>query len=53
MLEKRHIREIKPNNPRQIREGEKQAEKYKKEMEDAKKGPHTTEVSPYDPSFYE
>ncbi|MCW0410567.1 hypothetical protein NB709_000443 [Xanthomonas sacchari] len=48
----RHIREIKPNNPRQIRLGERQVRRYKEEMEKETGEPHTTEVSPYDPEKY-
>jgi RHS repeat-associated protein len=48
-----HIREIKPDNPRAIKQGEKQVQGYKQEMEQAKGRPHTTEVSPYNPSKYE
>ncbi len=52
--EKRHIREIKTDNPRQMKLGEKTVQDYKKEMDSAKPGkPHTTEVSPYDPKKYE
>jgi hypothetical protein len=47
-----HIREIKPNNPRQIRNGEKQVREYRKEMEEETGKPHTGEVSPYDPDKY-
>lgn len=47
-----HIREIKPDNPRQTRAGQKQVEKYRKEMEAATKRRHTTEVTPYDPKKY-
>lgn len=47
-----HIREIKPDNPRQIKAGEKQVEQYRKEMEKATGRPHTGEVSPYDPKNY-
>jgi RHS repeat-associated protein len=48
-----HIREIKPDNPREIKRGEKQLEGYKKEMECETGRSHTTEVTPYDPSKYE
>lgn len=47
-----HIREIKPNNPRQLRSGQKQVEGYRKEMEQKTGRPHTTEVTPYDPDKY-
>jgi hypothetical protein len=50
--EKGHIREIKPNNQRALRHGEKQVQNYKKEMEQATGRPHTTEVTPYDPTKY-
>ena len=39
-----HIREIKPNNPRGVRSGEKQLQGYKQEMEGATGKPHTTEL---------
>jgi RHS repeat-associated protein len=42
-----HIREIKPNNPRQTKAGRKQLEGYKKEMDAAKKRDHTTELTLY------
>jgi len=48
-----HIREIKPDNPRAIREGQKQVEGYRKEMESATGKPHTSEVSTYDPKKYQ
>ena len=48
-----HIREIKPDNPRAIRQGEKQVEGYRREMEEAAGRPHTGEVTPYDPKKYE
>jgi hypothetical protein len=44
---KAHIREIKPGNPRQVKAGEKQLQRYKQEMEAAKKKPHTTELTTY------
>lgn len=47
-----HIREIKPNNPRQLRSGQKQVDGYRKEMEQKTGRPHTTEVTPYDPDKY-
>jgi len=43
----RHIREIKPNNPRGLREGEKQVEEYKQEMEEVTGEKHSTEITPY------
>jgi hypothetical protein len=48
-----HIREIKPDNPRALRDGQKQVDGYRKEMENATGRPHTTEVSPYDPAKYQ
>ena len=48
-----HIREIKPDNPRALRAGERQVEGYKKEMDQATGRSHTTEVTPYDPRKYE
>ena len=50
---KGHIREIKPNNPRAVCQGEKQVERYRQEMEKATGRPHTGEVSPYDAKKYE
>ncbi len=50
--DKAHIREIKPDTPRAIRQGEKQVQGYKDEMEGATGRAHTTEVSPYDPDKY-
>ncbi len=47
-----HIREIKSNNPRQVKAGEKQVEQYRQEMENATGRPHTGEVSTYDPKNY-
>lgn len=47
-----HIREIKPDNPRQIKAGEKQVEQYRQEMENATGRPHTGEVNTYDPKKY-
>lgn len=47
-----HIREIKPNNPRQLRSGQKQVDGYRKEMEKKTGRSHTTEVTPYDPDKY-
>lgn len=47
--EKGHIREIKPDNPRGVRAGEKQLERYKTEMEEATGKPHTTELTKYPP----
>jgi hypothetical protein len=47
-----HIREIKPDNPRQLKAGESQVGAYKQEMEQATQKPHTTEVTPYDPNKY-
>ncbi len=47
-----HIREIKPNNPRQLRAGQRQVDGYRKEMEQKTGRPHTTEVTPYDPDKY-
>lgn len=47
-----HIREIKPNNPRQLRTGQRQVDGYRKEMEQKTGRPHTTEVTPYDPDKY-
>jgi RHS repeat-associated protein len=47
-----HIREIKPNNPRQKNQGQKQVDAYRKEMEKVTGRPHTGEVTPYDPSKY-
>jgi hypothetical protein len=44
----RNIREIKPNNPRAIKQGQKQLEQYKKEMEESTGKPHTTELTTYD-----
>lgn len=37
-----HIREIKPNNARGEKTGQRQLERYQKEMEGATKRPHTT-----------
>jgi len=50
--ENAHIREIKPNNARAVRQGEKQVEGYRQEMEAATGRPHTAEVSTYDPENY-
>ena len=49
----KHIREIKPDNPRQLKKGQAQVEEYRKQMEEATGEKHTTEVTPYDPSKYE
>ena len=45
--DKAHIREIKPDNPRGKRAGQKQLERYKAEMEKATGRPHTTELTNY------
>jgi hypothetical protein len=50
--EEAHIREIKPDNPRAVRQGAKQVEGYRQEMEAATGRPHTAEVSTYDPAKY-
>jgi len=50
--EQAHIREIKPDNPRAIKQGQKQAEGYKDGMEAKTGRPHTTEVTPYNPRKY-
>lgn len=47
--EKGHIREIKPDNPRGVRAGGKQLDRYKTEMENATGRPHTTELTKYPP----
>ena len=44
-----HIREIKPDNARQERAGNRQLERYKKAMEKATDKPHTTELTKYKP----
>jgi hypothetical protein len=51
--EKAHIREIKTDNPSELRRGAKTVEEYRREMEKATQRPHTTEVTPYDPKKYE
>jgi RHS repeat-associated protein len=43
--DKAHIREIKPDNSRGERSGQKQLDRYRKEMEDATGRPHTTELT--------
>jgi hypothetical protein len=48
-----HIREIKPDNARALKQGEKQVQGYKQEMEQATGRPHTTEVTPYNPAKYD
>jgi RHS repeat-associated protein len=45
--DKAHIREIKPDNARGERTGRRALERYKKEMDDATKRPHTTELTKY------
>ena len=45
--EKAHIREIKPDNPRGERSGQRQLERYKTEMENSTGRPHTTELTTY------
>lgn len=44
-----HIREIKPDNPRGEKSGNKQLGRYKDEMEKATGRPHTTELTKYKP----
>ncbi|MGH9344999.1 MAG: RHS repeat-associated core domain-containing protein, partial [Terriglobia bacterium] len=44
-----NIREIKPDNPRGERTGNRQLERYKKAMEKATGRPHTTELTKYKP----
>ncbi len=45
--DKAHIREIKPDNARGESSGLRQLDRYKKEMENATKRPHTTELTKY------
>jgi RHS repeat-associated protein len=45
--DKAHIREIKPNNARGTKAGQKQLQDYKKEMDKEKKKSHTTELTTY------
>ena len=47
--EKGHIREIKPDNARGEKSGQKQLSRYKAEMEKATGKPHTTELTKYPP----
>jgi hypothetical protein len=51
--EQANIREIKPNNPRAIKQGQKQVEGYKAEKETETGRPHTTEVTRYNPNKYQ
>jgi RHS repeat-associated protein len=46
--DKAHIREIKPNNARGEKSGQKQLQGYKKEMDAATGKNHTTELTKYD-----
>jgi hypothetical protein len=45
--DKAHIREIKPDNPRGERNGQRQLTKYKTGMDNATGRPHTTELTKY------
>ncbi len=45
---KAHIREIKPNNARGHKAGQKQLQGYKTEMDNATGKKHTTELTTYD-----
>jgi len=45
--DKRHIREIKPDNARGEKAGQKQLKRYKKEMDKTRGKPHTTELTKY------
>lgn len=48
--DKAHIREIKPNNARGRKAGQKQLKGYKKEMDKETGKKHTTELTTYDKS---
>jgi hypothetical protein len=47
--DKRHIREIKPDNARGEKTGQKQLDRYKAEMDQTPRKPHTTELTKYPP----
>ncbi len=47
-LRRRHVKELKPNNPRAIRRGEKQAQGYAEEFQQEHGGVWTWEVETYD-----
>lgn len=46
--EKKDVKELKPNNPRAIKRGEKQVEKYRRELEDKHGGQWTGQVDTYE-----
>jgi len=47
-FEQKHVKELKPNNPRAVKRGEKQVEPYRKELQKEHKGDLTSSVETYD-----
>lgn len=47
--EKKDVKELKPNNPRAIKRGEKQVETYRRELEEWRGGEWTGQVETYEP----
>ena len=47
-FEQKHVKELKPNNPRAVKRGEKQVEPYRKELQEEHKGDWTSSVETYD-----
>lgn len=45
--EKHEVRELKPDNPAAVRRGERQVERYRKELEEVTGEPWTSEVDVY------
>ncbi|AKJ07780.1 Hypothetical protein AA314_09406 [Archangium gephyra] len=46
--EKQDVKELKPNNPRAIKRGEKQVETYRRELEEKRGGQWTGQVETYE-----
>ena len=46
-IDSKVVRELKPNNPRAVRRGEKQVERYRQELEDIEGGDWTGVVDTY------
>ncbi|HZI05908.1 MAG TPA: hypothetical protein VEZ71_17895 [Archangium sp.] len=46
--EKKDVKELKPNNPRAIKRGEKQVETYRRELEERRGGQWTGQVETYE-----
>lgn len=51
-FEKRHVKELKPDNPRAIKRGEKQVEEYRQQLENQTGEKWTCSVETYCPQLY-